>query len=246
MRPIPLACASALASAVLALTGCGGGGDGPDDTAANTPAPATTLPAPAEPVVSYLVNGEGGVATLNIGVDASGSFTQGTTRYQLQTNGALECTISSNPADPNTVACNVLADGKGFLLCENTLSPHFNYTFFRQSEAQMGTHWELGGKTLTGLSCGTAGPRITTYSFSFSSDAESAVEHAGPATNMYGAGIPDLYEQPAGYGVGQFHERFAIYKIKSGATTQYFLLVLHQIDDPIVTPRPVNLYFLQM
>jgi len=247
MRPNPYACASILIWTIVRLAGCGGGGDGPNGAAANTPAPAATLPA-SEPAASFLLNGKGTVATVTVGVDASGNFTQGTTQYQLQTNGPSECTMTSNPADPSTVACNVLADGKGFLLCENTLSPHINHTMFRQSDVQMGTHWELGGKTLVGISCGTAGPRmITNYSFSFSADAEIATEQAGPNSSMYGAGIADLYELPTGSSAGAgLRQRWAIYKIKSGATTKYFLHVLYQIDDPTVPPRPVNLYYLEM
>ena len=255
MTPIRLACASVVVLAVVTLVnGCGGGGES-DAAAATAPSAAQptasgpgepTAPGPADALTTFLVNGEGGVGTLKIGLDASGNVTQSGTHYQLQAGGPSGCTMTSEPSDPSVASCNTLAGGKGFLLCENTLSPHFNFTFFRESDVQVATHWELGGRTLTGLSCGTSGPRTTAYTFTFSSDAETAIEQAGPITNNYGAGIPDLYDQPTGYqSFANLRQRWVIYKVSSGAATQYFLLVLSQ-TDPTLPARPVNLYFLQI
>ena len=244
-----------LAAAIVALTGCGGGGG--DAAAPSAAAPASggggadvaTTPAPSsgagEPLTSFLVNGEGGVATLTIGLDSSGRFTQSGTQYQLQAGGPSGCTMTSAPADPSVAACNLLAGGSGFVLCENTLTPHFNYTFFRPSDVQLATHWELAGRTLTGLACGSTGPRTTSYTFTFSADGEMATEYAGGNTWGYGAGIPDLYERADGYPSAGWRERWVIYKMKSGTATQYFLLHLFQ-TDPSIPPRTVNLYFLQI
>jgi hypothetical protein len=233
----------------MTLTACGGGSDGPAAPAATAPAPAASsasAPAPTEPLASFLLNGKGGIGTLTIGIDASGAFTEAGTRYQLQANGPTGCAMTSDPVDQSVALCNPLLDGKSFLLCEDILSPHFGATLFRQSDVHVVKHWELAGQTLTGLSCGASGPRKTSYTFTFSNDGEMATERAGPVTNNYGAGVPEMITQPSGLpATGDWRQRWVIYKATSGTATQYFLLVLWQID-PSLPPRPVNLYFLQM
>ena len=250
--------AGAMALALYILYGCGGGGGGgaePTPTAAPsvtpTPAPGPTQSsssAPSAPLTSFLSNGEGTIATLSIGIDEAGNIagTGPDAQYQLQQTGASGCSMSSNPADPTVAACNLLAGGKAFLFCADTLTPHYTVALFREAEVQVVTHWELAGKTLTGLACGPSGPRATSYSFVFSSDGETAMEYTGLSTWGYGSGSLDMMERTTTCvltNVG-FCERLLIYKVRSGTATQYFLLVLWQMPST-GAQRPVNVYFLQ-
>jgi len=235
---------------LLTLVGCGGGSVETPAAIPNVPAAplGTSAPpaVPAEPLISFLANRKGAVATSTIGMSASGSFMQGSTRYQVQGGGPSGCAITSDPADESVAACNPLIGGKGFLLCEDILSPHFTATIFPQSDVHLVKHWELAGKTLTGLACGASGPRTTSYTFSFSSDGELATEYAGPITSHYGAGSAEMMEQLTGVAMLGQRQRWVIYKASSGAATQYFLLVIWEVVDPSLFQKPANLYFLQM
>ena len=256
MRPLPLARTYAVAAAICVLTACGGGGSDSAPAAAPsvTPDPSAASPGasasaglPSRPLTSFLSNGEGTIATYNIDIDDTGSFssTSGGTRYQLQENSS-GCSMTSNPTDADVAVCNVLAAGKAFLFCENTLTPHYTAGLFRRSDVEVATHWELAGKTLTGIACGSSGPRTTSYSFVFSADGETAIEYTGPSTWNYGAGSLEMMERTTSCtltNVG-FCQRLLIYKVRNGGATHYFLLVLWQMPAT-ATPRPVNVYYLQ-
>ena len=239
MKPTRLA-ATLLVSAISALFGCGGGSEGE----APSPVPATAAePGPGEPLTSFVANGEGGISTLNVGVDAAGDFTVAGTGYHLQTGGASGCTITSNPADTTISKCNVLADGKGFLLCANTLSPYYTAMMLQQSEAQAVTFWELAGRTLTGIACGDSGLRMTGATFEVWANG-GAFEKAEYGSSTWGPGVMDQYERTTTCTPGMWCQRLVVYKVGVGPRTQYFLALLTQLD-PGIPPRLVRLYFLQ-
>jgi len=198
-------------------------------------------------VTGFVAAGEGSIATPTIDLDAAGNFSSasGQRAYQLQQGGSA-CSLMSTPSDPAAAICNVLAAGKAFLVCANTLTPHFTGTLFRQSDTQVATHWELAGRTLTGIACGASGPRSTGYRFVFSASGDSAIEYSGDSTWNYGAGAPDYMERTTSCKVsgGGFCQRLVIFKLTDGAATHYFLMVLWQVD-PTLPARPVNLYILQ-
>jgi hypothetical protein len=257
MSSIRIARAGAVALAIGVLSGCGGGGGG--DATPTAAAPSVT---PATPtagtssadessgsLTSFLVNGEGSIATGNAAIDDSGNFstTSGSTRYQLQQSGGSGCSITSTPADPSVAVCNVLAGGKAFLFCPDTFTPHYTAALFREADVQVVAHWELAGKTLTGLACGPSAPRTTSYSFVFSADAETAMQYTGPSTWGYGSGALDGMERTTTCTLTNigFCERLVIYKVRNGTATQYFLLVLSQFPST-GAQQPVNLYFLEI
>ena len=198
-------------------------------------------------MTGFLAAGEGAIAVAGINLDASGNFSSasGQTAYRLQQTGS-GCSMASTPADADVAICNVLAAGKAFVVCANTLTPHYTGTLFRQSDVQTVTHWELAGKTLTGIACGASGPRANGYRFVFAANGESAIEYSGDSTWNYGAGAPDYMERTTTCNVssGGFCQRLVIFKLADGAATHYFLMVLWQVD-PTLPARPVNLYFLQ-
>jgi hypothetical protein len=250
----------ALPSLLLALSGiygCGGGGEStpvPQPVVSPSPAspssvpnPATAASQPDEPLTSFFANGEGSVATLTVEMNATGNFTTASgQRYQVQGNGPSGCSVTSS-TDREVTVCNAIAGGKAFLLCENVLTPHFMGTLFPQSGVQVGTHWELAGKTLTGLACGNTGPRTNGYTFAFSANGDIAIEQAGAITSTYG-GLLDMYDRTTtcpSASFGGWCERWLIYKIPNGSTTQYFLLHLWQFGDGLPT-RPVNLFFIEI
>jgi len=239
--------AGAMMLAMSLLAGCGGGGADPSSSAAAAPGVVANDPAPR--LTSFLANGEGSIFTLDVRLDESGNVANAATgtHYQLQQSGASGCSMSSNPADPSIAACNVLAESRAFLFCGDTLSPHYTVALFRQSDVQVATHWELAGKTLTGIACGASGPRSTDYSFVISANGEAAMEYTGLSTWSYGAGSLDAMERTTTCtltNVG-FCQRLLIYKIRSGTATQYFLLVLWQMPSA-GAQRAVNLYYLQV
>ncbi|MBL0392417.1 hypothetical protein JJ685_14855 [Ramlibacter monticola] len=235
--------AAALISTILALSACGGGGGGGGDTQAPARAP-TPAPAPVPPITSFLANGKGGIGTATIEVDATGTFTEDDTRYQMQTGGTSGCSLSSRPSDPDVANCNLLAGGKGFLLCQNTTSDTFNVALFRQSDVQTAPLGELAGQTLTGISCGATGVSRNTNTWAFSADASIASEKRGAVTNNFGA-TASFVTDDGSLQSGARRERWAIYKAAVGSTTQYFLLDLFQNTDPSQPVQDVRIYFLQ-
>lgn len=241
--------AGAIALAVYALFGCGGSA-GDSSSAVTTPPPAspptTANAASAAPLAgAYLLNVQGAIDTLPFTIDEAGNVSNlgGGIAYQLERGGGSACSFNSNPTDPTVAACNLLADGKGVLLCPGTQTTNYTATLFRQSDVQLATHFELAGKTLSGIACGSGGPQATGYSFVFSSDAQTATEYAA-TTTTYDAGMPGRMELTTYCPPNTSCQRLLMYKTTNGTQTQYFLLVLRQ-DAFGLTPRPANLYFLQ-
>ena len=79
-----------------------------------------------------------------------------------------------------------------------------------------------------------------------SANGETAMEYTGASTWSYGSGALDAMERTTTCtltNVG-FCQRLLIYKVRSGTTTQYFLLVLWQMPST-GAQRAVNLYYLQ-
>ena len=232
--------ASILLSAISALYGCGGGSDSAGDAAATVPNAATSV-GPAEPSTTYLANGEGGIHTTNVAVDASGDFAVGGISYRLQPGGASGCTITSSPADPAISACNVLADGKAFLLCRNTLSPYYAALMVPQAETQAVTYWEVANRTFAGITCGASGVRGTGFTFQIFGNG-GAFEQAEYGSSSYGPGTLDNLERTTTCVSAQFCQRLVIYRVGTGPRPHYFLAMLWQID-PSFPPRVVRLYY---
>jgi hypothetical protein len=245
MKPTRLA-AILLVSAISALYGCGGGSSDSapaSDAASSVPTPTTAV-GPGEPLTSFVSNGEGGVNTVNFGVDASGGFSVLNGTYKVQSGGASGCTIASDPADPSVAACNVIAEGKGFLLCRNTLSPYYTVMMLPQSETQAVTYWEVAGRTFTGIACGPTGPRATGFTFEIYVNG-GAFERAEYGTSSWGPGSLEPLERMTMCSQGQMCQRLVIYKVGTGAHPQYFLAMLWQLE-PSYPPRVVRLYQLQI
>jgi hypothetical protein len=244
MKPTRLA-ATLLLSGICALYGCGGGSDSaPAGDAASSAPSATTAVGPGEPLTSFVSNGEGGINTINVGMDAAGDFSILNTRYKLQSGGASGCTITSDPAEPSFAACNVIAEGKGFLLCRNTLSPYYTGMMLPQSETQAVTYWEVAGRTFTGIACGPTGPRPTGFTFEIYVNG-GAFERAEYGTSSWGPGSLEPLERTTTCSAGNSCQRLVVYKVGTGAHPQYFLAMLWQFD-PSFPPRVVRLYQLQI
>jgi hypothetical protein len=189
-----------LFACALTLQACGGGGSGSTDVAASPapgPAPAPA-PAQALPTSRFLINGEGGIGTGTVDIDTAGNFTVDGTRISINAGGSSGCTFSSIPAEAGIV-CNQLAGGKAFLLCQGSTGTNFDVGLFRQSDfTSVNNLAELGGATLTGLSCGATGPRTTSQTLAFSADGAIATQASGGSTSTLGAGIPAQLLQPGG------------------------------------------------
>jgi hypothetical protein len=224
------------------LAGCGGGGGGGGTSDPTPPPPFVT-----GPTTSYLLNGEGGIATATVAMDSGGRFTLEGSNYTLQPGGTSGCTFTANPPETGSTTCNMIAGGRGFLLCDSTSGRHFDASLFRQQDAQAATVSELASTTMRGFSCGPLGPRDTGDTLTFNADSSIAVMRTPMNTHTYGTGMPAALAQENGFAsTGNRRQRWAIYKVAVGQeSTHYFLLDLWQNADPNAADTPVTMFTVQ-
>jgi hypothetical protein len=221
---------------LAALAACGGGGGGAGSGG------GVVFPVPTQPLAAYVLHGEGGIGSANVNVGANGVFTVEMDTYTLLNTGASGCTLTANPPDTDT--CNRIADGKGYLFCDDTSTNTFNVAMLQQASFEAGGLADVAGQTLTGLACGPTGPRANTNTFVFNADASLATEKIGGSS--FTSSSTAAAVTPGGFvGTPGYQQRWAIYKVAAGGGTQVYLFNLYEAlaaSSPDIAPK---VYFLQ-
>lgn len=238
---------SAATVSLIAACGGGGGGDTMAETAsaATPPTPATAAPfVPVQPTTRYLANGEGGIGTALLDLDANGMVKVDDALITIKAGGASGCTGTSTPADPDSVVCNLLAEGKAFLFCPNTSSSFFDLAMFRESDFQLASGSELGGLTMVGLSCGPTGVRtLATQKIDFAAGGSPAVQSFGNGSSTWTTNdVLGGFLSTNGARYFDYQRRWVVYKTVAGNRTTYFLMEVAQPLTATTSPWSARIY----
>lgn len=207
----------------LTLTGCGGG----DST--------TIAATPSKPAgLTYTVFTEDRVGSGYLTFDIDGGLQVDDVTYTLASQSATQCSFTSNPANPPNPACNTLAGGEGYLLCDGTSSDHFGVALFKASAVAADIS-ELRGMTLKAYSCGATALRETGATLELLSDG-GYVQYFPPGSTFNWQ--PTWLSQAlssTGVQYFDFRVRLVPLKVVQADKTTYFLMELAEKTNPAST-----------